>query len=717
MSRPRLYDLLPAVYRVRDSARGEPLRALLSVLDDELDLVEGDIARLYDNWFIETCEEWVVPYIGDLLGVRNVLPTRGDAFSQRALVANTLAYRRGKGTAATLEQVARDVTGWPARVVEFWQRLATTQAVNHVRLENRALLDTHDADAMERVGGAFEMAAHLGEVRHVSTGQGRYNVPDVDVFLWTLQSYALSGAAPRPITDPPDGRYTFSPLGLTTHLFNRPRSEASIARLAAEVHVPGRLRRRPLDAELALGAGARPPRYFDEGGPVFEVLTREDPAQLQAAPIALESLVVGDLSDDGAGGWPRPPAGKRVAVDPVLGRLAFRVGEDPLALLVSYAYGGVGEVGGGPYSRRDSLARWFAPGTRPPTWQVGVTRDPAVLAAADPEQVVGSLREAIARWHAHAAGRADALGIVAVMDSDTYREGLSGADAVEVAAGRMLAIVAADWPEEERADPGSPRRLPGRLAPDRRRPHLRGDLEVRGTAPADSVAPGMLVVDGLLVEGAVTVLPGNLGALTLAHVTVVPGLGGLAVRSGGAPGQTNSSLRVSLYRAICGAVDVADDVARLDLEESIVDAGAGLAVRGPDTRIESCTVRGRLRARTLSASNSILAGLAVAERRQEGCVRFSYLAPGSLVPRRYRCQPADGASGAVAPAFRSTVYGDPAYMQLSPVCPPEIAEGSEDEGEMGVYHFLQRAHRLRGLRASMDEYLRVGLEAGIIVVD
>lgn len=37
----------------------------------------------------------------------------------RAWVANTLAYRRRKGTALVLEQLARDVTGWPATAVEF----------------------------------------------------------------------------------------------------------------------------------------------------------------------------------------------------------------------------------------------------------------------------------------------------------------------------------------------------------------------------------------------------------------------------------------------------------------------------------------------------------------------------------------------------------------------------------------------------------------------
>jgi hypothetical protein len=160
----RLFELLPAVYRVRDRAHGDPLRALLAVIGREVDRVEADIGALYDNWFIETCDAWVVPYIGDLLGVR-------------AHVANTLAYRRRKGTAAVLEQLARDLTGWPARAVEFFARLATTQHVNHGRPDAPATVDIRSAYRMQLVGTPFETAMHTPEVRHIDVGRGRYNIP------------------------------------------------------------------------------------------------------------------------------------------------------------------------------------------------------------------------------------------------------------------------------------------------------------------------------------------------------------------------------------------------------------------------------------------------------------------------------------------------------------------------------------------------------------
>ena len=120
----QLFELLPAIYRIRDEAQGHPLRDLLRVVNDQAQIVADDISQLYDNWFIETCDEWVAPYIGDLLGVRPLNPVSAKIFSQRAWVANTLGYRRRKGTVAVLEQLARDVTGWPAKAVEFFQLLA-----------------------------------------------------------------------------------------------------------------------------------------------------------------------------------------------------------------------------------------------------------------------------------------------------------------------------------------------------------------------------------------------------------------------------------------------------------------------------------------------------------------------------------------------------------------------------------------------------------------
>ena len=93
-------------------------------------------------------------------------------------------------------------------------------------------------------------------------------------------------------------------------------------------------------------------------------------------------------------------------------------------------------------------------------------------------------------------------------------------------------------------------------------------------------------------------------------------------------------------------------------------------------------------------------------------MRFSYVPPSARVPRRYRCVP-DEASGPVVPQFTALCYGHPAYAQLRTATGPAILNGAEDEGEMGALHHLMQPQRETNLRVRLEEYLRVGLEAGI----
>src|SRR5205085_8550015 len=192
-----------------------------------------------------------VPYIGDLVGARDILPTTGGGFSRRSLVANTIAYRRRKGTAAVLEQLARDVSGWPASAVEMFQRLATTQSLDHVRLQSLATADVRQPRRPELTGTAFETATHTVDVRHIDIGRGRYNLPDIALFLWRLQAYPVDRSTARPPKDGPGGSYTFSPLGIDAPLFNPARTEADLSSVTGEVDVPGPLRRRALFEERA----------------------------------------------------------------------------------------------------------------------------------------------------------------------------------------------------------------------------------------------------------------------------------------------------------------------------------------------------------------------------------------------------------------------------------------------------------------------------------
>ena len=107
-------------------------------------------------------------------------------------------------------------------------------------------------------------------------------------------------------------------------------------------------------------------------------------------------------------------------------------------------------------------------------------------------------------------------------------------------------------------------------------------------------------------------------------------------------------------------------------------------------------------------------GPILTDRRQEGCVRFSYLPAGSRTPRRFECVPAsDDDASAIQPVFTSSRYGDPGYGQLDRRTPDEVWRGADDESEMGGFHHLHQPLREAYLTTRLQEYLRFGLEAGL----
>ncbi|HLJ32362.1 MAG TPA: hypothetical protein VKU38_01865, partial [Ktedonobacteraceae bacterium] len=234
----RLYNLLPAVYRIRDADTGWQLQALLRVIAEQVNVVEADIAQLYENWFIETCQDWVVPYIGDLVGYQqvheagepgNITTVEGQELNailiSRRDVANTIHYRRRKGTLALLEQLARAVANWPyAYAVEFYKYLGVTQNDNFERIERGRLLDIRNNSTLYTIGSPFAREAHTVDVRRiVSThSTGRYNIPSVGLFIWRLKVYPVTYTHAYCDEDAGKHCFTFSILGNNVQLYTNP---------------------------------------------------------------------------------------------------------------------------------------------------------------------------------------------------------------------------------------------------------------------------------------------------------------------------------------------------------------------------------------------------------------------------------------------------------------------------------------------------------------
>ena len=653
-----------------------------------------------------------------------------------------------------MEQLALDVTGWQSKVVEFFQLLRYNQNLNHLRLHSTATPDLRKMDAVDLVHTAFDKESHTVDVRRIATGKGLYNIMNVGIYLWRIQQYLIGEKlvpgkndldlkrlvdARQKNPSDPESCYTFCPFGLDKHLFNNPRTEQDIVHLAEEINVPGLLRRRALHDELEAMRQAivngEPYElvYFNPDHPtVFEVYINNN-----ITPVPLEEITICNLSDcrnapvsktykeylsDGTVSLVSMPI--TVAVDPVLGRIAFSDPGSVNSVQVNYTYGFSGDVGGGPYDRQDSL-----PELTPDEidWHVGVSKDKPAVGL---ETIHATLWDAIDEWN---TGPAD-VGLITILDNRTYEESLTGLKRIIIPEGKRLYIVAADWTVYN--PDTAPERKKGYFNPDEIRPHILGDIEVEGTAPGTDEGGGLLL-NGLWVEGKLSVLPGKLKTCSLKHTTLMPGKGGLE-----ASAQTGV-LEVDCLQSIVGPVEVTAEDAIVSLRNSIIDNNGGAAITVPSGQlaVQKCTVFGTVDVLAMDAGNSIFMDLVNVVRQQIGCIRFCYLPIDSITPRRYRCQPeleikeqikAKEEEGPVSnaqkaairnqvlnwlfPVFNATEYGHHAYAQLGTMTPVQISTGAENASEMGVFNYLQQPQREANLQIVLEEYLRLGLEAGIIYV-
>ena len=710
----RLLALLPVHIRARDEESGGLLRALLTAVASELDVLERDVSELYDSWFVETCPEWAVPYLADLVGLAEPLPDLGAAASRRAVVANTVAYRRRKGTVAVLERLAGDVTGWPAHAVESYRLLASSAHMRHMHLERPATAGLRpaaqlDLEHVEVAGGSLTRLPHSGEVRPAARAGRRFRIPDVGVFLFPLQVLEVGAAGVStaeehaqlpgwPVARRVGDAWRVHPLGRPTPLFAVPRDEGAVEHLAAEEDLPIPLRPRRLLANLE---AARAASVAGRAGPwPLPVAVSIDGAPpLPPGRIRVSGLE--DLLDDVAAGAPPQP---QVLLDVRTGALRTFAGREPSnpdRVLVRHAIGSVADVGAGTYDRTDVHERALQ--ADPYAGDRLVSGQTAVIAAAvGSGKVVATLGEALQQAGDDWAAGARGTYVISIGDNGAYPGDLR----LTVPEGARLVLVAASWPEQVLGGEETLPPRPGVYTPASLRPLLSGTLTLDGGAGSS------VVLDGLVLDGDLEVADGQLGSLTVAQCTVSG-----TIRVVDPPvdtqGPTHATLQVAVLRSMVGGVQVGRSVPRLDLQDSIVD---GAAVTGAAVHLvaDGATVRAPVAVRSVAASSCIFDGGLTAEYRQTGCLRYCYLAPGSRTPRRYRCVPGDeGRADPPRPVYVSTDPGSPPYLALAGGCPPEIAAGGEGGAEMGVHHHLRRPLRAEAARRLAAPYVPVGLEAGL----
>jgi hypothetical protein len=697
-----MWELIPAVYRRRDAESGDVLRAIVEVLGEQADIIRDDIARLYDDWFIETCDDWVVPYIGELIGAHPTAPggqaagvrdlaRLGHVAPGRMMVANTIRWRRRKGAFALLGQIVWDVSRWPAQVVEFGAKLAVNQDMRFPS-GSAGVAALRDPGPLALIGGPSDVLPRAVDVRlaDAERSPGRFGAMNLGLFVFRHTIVQIASADALSIDDEISGRFTFDPLGREVQLYY----PSSVSGAGDAETLPGLISRDRLGVRRATDAGGSgwriDPRFYGEAGctRLWEQRAEGEPFH----PVEPDRIVPANLAR-----WRERPTGNLVAVDPELGRIAFSEKRAPHRGRVSYAYATTGAIGAPSGIGHAGEAPF----------------DKVYVVSADHEQGHRHLKTALEQWRKDAAGYA----LIEIRDDATYEED------------RVLIDLS-----------GEARRLVIRAAPGRRPViRLRGrdagavdGWRVRGAHEGVAGPPASrLTLEGLTIAESGLLIEAFAGDLSVRNCTLVPGGAVEADGSRGRPDAAslafeNCSGSVRIVRSITGPLFVrADELieAPLSIEilDSIVDAGEGRAtLLAPDTipyvelRLRRCTIIGSMAAHSVDlAENTIFTGRLEVARRQKGCIRYCFVPPGSRTPRRFSCLPRQNDAPS-APVFVSRIAGAPGYGQLAPDPEGTFQTAADDHGELGAYHALFWTIKDANLRAALAEYTPAGVSAGII---
>lgn len=683
-----IYNLLPAVYREKDKNEGKPLESLIEILSEQIQVVEDDIGKLYDNWFIETCDSWAVPYIGNLLGVKGIRKSGKFTPSQRSQIANTILYRRAKGTLFVLEQIAYDTTKWHAHTVEFFKNLSRTQYLNHVKTKDPWMISLRDKKLLKSIDTPFDKSMHNVDVRNISSKRGYHNIQNVGFFFWRIQPLPVVNATA--FQHDLNGRFYFSQTGHDTQLFNYPHTENNFNHITEEHNLPI-----PIDVDMLRNDLVKEDsKYYSDKLPNTKAIT----VIADGKPISQEDIVSCDLSQ-----WQDfEPKKDKVAIDPTLGRIYFPTNRIPNKVRVIYYYGLPSEIGSGFFKRESSDSLQQTSDDELCEYLVS-SRDPS-------SKTSNNITDAITKLNEDNPKKA----VILIKDSETYDESIS----VLIPKNCQFLYI--------RADPGQ-------------RPTILTDSQITMKSKSKN---SHVEFDGLLIarKGNVTssdplvkINPtSKIGEIILRYCTLVPTY---LMNNGGQKskvfpsvtvGSGNNLLKMTVTHSITGPITSSNTRSSFTIQDSILDGSKDSpSLISHIANLKNTTIFGPVTVDRVDATNTLFDEPIVATRTQEGCVRFCYLPEGSKTPMPYRCPPnylnsskdiSNDMKLKVKPRFTSKMFGHFSYAQLHTSTAKQISEGGDNESELGVYNSLYQPQRLHNFMDGLDEYVRFGTQAGVFFI-
>lgn len=660
----KLWEMIPSVYRYEDEQgkSAGALRAFIEVLAEQAAELRRSQDRLWEDQFIESCDDWAVPYLGDLVGTR--LLSALDPRGRRVDVAKTIYYRRRKGTLAVLEELIHDITGWEGTVKEnfrqlgrAWHSLDPLPSGRAGSLSNTppgGWADMRKVQTAKLTGGPFDEFHHAPDMRRHRGGDavdGRYGIAKLSFHLYRLQTYRVKGAHPRLVQGAkgycvdPSGRDI--PLFMPGNRLHRNDSTTSPAdwgrwRLALEWELPAPMRCRTLAHNMTA---------------IIPQALRVESAPVNLVPSKL--IVAANLDK-----WQLSAAGMSLAVDAELGRLLFIGNAAQPSPRVEYYYGFSGPIGAGTYPRPDVERQERIPHKH-------VENGGGALSAAN--TILDS-------------------GVTQIDDSATY-------DSVANISAKKDLILQAQNLE---------------------RPYIRLTSDWKITS---NINDSCILLDGLWIGaddptlvGFEVILTGGFEKVILRHVTLDPG--GRRMKDVGSDNVPAVTLVVEghiesliIDSCITGPIKTRGSgvIESTTICDSILQSQSAkiptLKLDKGTVNLKRATVFGQLDVHRLWATEALLTAPADVTDIQTGCFRFGAAPDMSRLPHRYESLKIDDAEY----LFTSRRFGDPGFAQLSSAAPEGLHRGAENGSEIGAFNSLLNPIKLDSLKTKTEEYMPFGL--------
>ncbi|HEX7177282.1 MAG TPA: hypothetical protein VF240_18640 [Pyrinomonadaceae bacterium] len=767
----KLWQLVPEVYRHEDGLAANPgvLRRLVELIGDEVARSRRSIDRLWEDQHIETCDDWAVPYIGDLVGAR--LVSANDRRARRVDVAKAINFRRRRGTPDLLDSLVRAMSNWDVVLVEGFRRLARTRhrldPVPRAGGFFTGTLSGGTADLRSPAGaevsdGPFDEYFHTLDTRLLRGRDGRFGINKLNFHLYRLRAYEMTNVDPVLMTDPAGPGfpriYTIDPSGRDVQLFidAAPPDPDAVAALPGQLSRPACGLPREWEVTQAMRC-----RLLGHVAHVVTASHVEELRQLPNPPGAADEQALfrilevrfeseralrRRLRDLGAGIAVNPPDWYRELVTLSLLEQTGKANLYPAQVEIS-AVGVSGRFepfAGVRVAAANLASRECQPDPENNLATLLISPEQGRFASVPPDDPA-NFEPFVERYHYGFSGdvgagsyprdpipAADVPSRVAV-DGVVPGGGVLQGDGLLVSDNRTysLSIVAAT-PIDNAVLQAGPKLRPYVVLSD-------GGANLRPLAinttflidggwygagdPSNPPAAG--AVADFVIEGAASAATEafDFERVEIRFATLDPG----GVRADGVripPLRLLVRARVRqliIRRSITGPIHVVRDnpddpsmVEELLICESIVDARETIDRLAVSSNfgtvvIEGSTIFGDVAADVLKASDSIVDGQVRVVNNQAGCFRFSASEPGDDVrlPPRYR----DAFAPIPESAFNSTTFGDAQYAQLSVVAPPALLRGAENGSEMGVFSHLLSPIRLASVRAKVNEFGPVGLLA------